>query len=151
MRKLILLLCLLATPAAYASTYCVSAAGSDSNTGLAGSGNHCSTGSPWLHAPGMPNFTGSYTSAAGDQIIFRGGDTWHFGNSSAVPYSGGTWAWPNGDSGGRGSPIYIGVGNTWFTGSSWVRPVLSGDKPLWSGSDFPASCPHTNSGDQVKP
>src|ERR1700677_2723322 len=145
MRKLILLLCLLATPAAYAATYCVSAAGSDSNSGLAGSGNHCSTGSPWLHEPGMPNFTGSYTHAAGDQIIFRGGDTWHFGNSSDAPYSGGPMSWAH--SGSSGTHDYLGVDVTWFTGSSWVRPVFNWDNPITTS--FPSSCSFTTSAQAI--
>ena len=64
------------------SCYYVSAAGSDSNAGT-------SESSPWLHAPGMPAATGNPASlnpTGGIGIIFRGSDTWHFGNSSASPY-----------------------------------------------------------------
>jgi len=122
---------------ALATTFYIAANGSDSNNGT-------SQSTPWLHAPGMPNCIANcaaYTPAAGDQFIFRGGDTWHFGNSSATPYTGGTWAWStkwNGslancdttDNGGsQTSCIYIGVDTSWYSGSSWVRPVMTGDNP----------------------
>src|ERR1035437_251590 len=76
--------------------YYVSAAGSDSAAGT-------TEGTAWLHAPGMPNCSGSCATvqsgfgSAGSiihvGIIFRGGDSWHFGNSSATPYTGGEWQW----------------------------------------------------------
>jgi len=121
----------------------IAANGSDTNNGI-------SESTPWLHAPGMPNCSGqcatvqaalgSYgSSAAGIGLIFRGGDTWHFGNSSASPYTGGTWT-PQWD--GQGSTcqfegnqtgcFYIGVDTSWFSGGSWSRPVLSGDNPTTS-------------------
>jgi len=65
--------------------YFIAANGSDANSGT-------SESSPWLHAPGMPNCTANcaaHTPVAGEGFIFRGGDTWHFGNSSASPYTGG--------------------------------------------------------------
>jgi len=102
----------------------VSAAGSDSNPGT-------SEASPWQHAPGMPGCKGvcaSTTPAAGEGFIFRGGDSWHFGNSGAAPYTGGTWTWQW--SGAKGSPVYIGVDPGWYSGSSWSRPILTGDNPL---------------------
>lgn len=71
--------CIIANGSAFGSTYFIAANGSDSNNGS-------SKTTPWLHAPGMPNCTGkcaSTTPKPGDQFIFRGGDTWHFGNSSA--------------------------------------------------------------------
>src|ERR1019366_2631520 len=93
---------------------------------------------------GMPNCTGScasYNPAAGDQFIFRGGDTWHFGNSSAAPYTGGTWNWTW--SGSSGSPIYIGVDQTWYNssvcGGSWCRPLLNADNPLTTSTTL-SSC-----------
>jgi hypothetical protein len=72
-------------------------------------------------------------------FIFRGGDIWHFGNSGATPYTGGTWTWTwKGtmancdvtDSGGSQTGcIYIGVDPNWHSGSSWARPILTGDNP----------------------
>jgi hypothetical protein len=110
---------------ASATTYYVAASGSDSNNGTAKT-------SPWQHAPGMKNCTGSCASAspkAGDSVIFRGGDTWHFGNSSLTPYVG-SMTWNFSYSGASGSPIYVGVDQTWFAGSAWARPIFSGDDPI---------------------
>jgi hypothetical protein len=129
---------------ASATTYYIAANGSDSNSGT-------SKTSPWLHAPGMPSCTATCASKnpqPGDQFIFRGGDTWHFGDSSSSPFvgSGGwTWNW----SGSDGNPIYVGVDQTWYSSGSFSRPILSGDNPLWSGKGFPASCTHANSNSQV--
>jgi hypothetical protein len=124
LRTAILLTCLLYAGTAFAGTFYIAANGSDSNNGT-------SQTTPWLHAPGMPNCSAScaaHNPAPGDQFIFRGGDTWHFGNSGAAPFTGGTWTWTWNGSG--GNPIYVGVDQTWFSGSSWARPVLTGDNPL---------------------
>lgn len=110
---------------ASATTYYVAANGSDSNSGAAKT-------SPWQHAPGMKNCSGSCASAspkAGDSIIFRGGDTWHFGNNSLTPYVG-SMTWNFSYSGASGNPIYVGVDQTWFAGSAWARPIFSGDDPI---------------------
>ena len=139
------------------SCYFVAATGSDANNGT-------SESTPWLHAPGMANCTGkcaSTTPAPGNGFIFRGGDTWHFGNSGASPYTGGTWNWTwsgtnstcdtegGGISGSVGTTsgcIYIGVDQTWYSGSSWARPILTSDNPLtphpgvWQ--DSVTSCPY---------
>ena len=132
--------------AAAATTHYIAANGSDANNGT-------SKSSPWLHAPGMATCSGacaSYTPAAGDQFIFRGGDTWHAGNSGASPYTGGLWSFPWGDyakcnyGGTMSGCIYFGVDQTWFTGASWARPILTGDNPP-SASPV-ASCPYTVSG-----
>lgn len=126
------------TGIASATTYYIAANGSDSNNGT-------SKTTPWLHAPGMPKCAGtcaSNTPGPGDSYIFRGGDTWHFGNSSASPYvgSGGwTWTW----SGSSASAIYIGVDQTWYSGSSWVRPVMTGDNPL--NTSFVSNCTYDQS------
>ncbi len=121
--------------------YYIAANGSDSNDGLSEAAGH-----PWAHAPGMPNCTGSCASnspTGGYGYIFRGGDAWHFGNSSATPYVGGQWVWPTGGSS-QSSPVYIGVDLSWYSGSSWSRPVLNGDNPLTPNPgvilDFVASC-----------
>jgi len=120
------------------STYYVAATGSDSNNGT-------SKTTPWLHGPGMPNCAANcaaHTPVAGDQYVFRGGDTWHFGNQNASPYTGGTWTWSwNGAS---GNPIYVGVDQSWYNsavcGSSWCRPILNADNPLSTSSAGVASC-----------
>jgi hypothetical protein len=87
-------------------------------------------------------------------IILRGGDTWHEGNPSASPYTGGTWdlytwytnAYAGNVSGcgwelANSTCLYAGVDPTWFRGSSWTRPILTGDNPAQSGSgNFVSSC-----------
>ena len=119
----------------------ISSAGADTNAGTVES----PSGS-WLHAPGMPGCSAvcsSTTPVAGMGFIFRGGDTWHFGNSAASPYVGGTWTWTR--SGSSGSPIYIGVDQTWYSGGSWSRPIMNGDNPL--STSAVASCAYqTGSG-----
>jgi len=124
---------------------------SDSNNGT-------SKSTPWLHAPGMPKCTAdcaSHTPAAGDLFIFRGGDTWHFGNSAASPYTGGTWDFSSWwgtratclyESAQTGC-IYYGVDQTWYTGSSWARPILSGDNP--ASTSTVASCAYQMSNDNA--
>ena len=134
--------------------YYVAANGSDSNDGLSEASGH-----PWLHSPGMPNCASSCAAVSagngGIGIIFRGGDTWHFGNSSASPYTGGAldiYNWfSNAYSGNLGSGcvyestqtgcLYFGVDTAWFTGGSWVRPVFTGDNATVSGSgNYASSC-----------
>jgi hypothetical protein len=125
---------------ASATTYYIAANGSDSNNGT-------SKTTPWLHAPGMPNCTAicaSNNPGPGNSYIFRGGDTWHFGNSGASPYVGsGGWSWSSSWNGSSGNPIYIGVDLTWYSGASFARPVMSGDNPLSTG--FVASCAYDQS------
>ena len=127
------------------SCYFIAANGSDSNNGT-------SESTPWLHAPGMPNCTGNCASnkpGAGMGYIFRGGDTWHFGNSSATPYVGGGWGW-NWSGSSQASPIYIGVDSGWYSGSSWARPILNADNPTnacpGSGPCPVSSCAHATIG-----
>jgi hypothetical protein len=126
----------------------IAANGSDTNSGT-------SETSPWLHSPGMPSCSGScateQTSLGGSPgnygqsnpgvgFIFRGGDTWHFGNSSASPYTGGTFNvyWSGSSSkcayeGTVSGCYYVGVDATWYNssvcGSSWCRPIFTGDNP----------------------
>lgn len=122
----------------------VAANGSDSNSGT-------SEAAPWQHAPGMSSCTancGANTPSGGTGYIFRGGDTWHMGNSGASPFTNGwNWSW-NGSS--QSVPIYVGVDPGWFSGSSWARPILNGDNPLQgcagSGPCPVASCPHSGIG-----
>jgi hypothetical protein len=128
------LVCLMLASGASATTYYIAANGSDANNGT-------SKTTSWQHAPGMPNCTGtcaSTTPKPGDQFIFRGGDTWHYG--SGTPSVGGSWNWNwsgtsahcNYDANDTSTCTYIGVDQTWFGGSSWTRPVLTGDNPLSS-------------------
>lgn len=81
--------------------------GNDSNNGT-------STATPWKRAPGMVGFGGSYTHQAGDHFVFKGGVTW---NSSALPLT-------LVASGAAGNVDYYGVDQTWYTGSSWKRPLF---------------------------
>jgi hypothetical protein len=117
--------CCFLSCAAFGTTRYIAANGSDANDGTAkiAGGGH----GPWLHAPGMTGCTAScasFTPQAGDQIILRGGDTWHWsGTPSGLP-------WTFSASGSPANQIYVGVDQTWFSGTSWTRPSLNGDNPL---------------------
>lgn len=125
------------------SCYFVAANGSDTNSGT-------SESSPWQHAPQMPNCSNVCETVQnqhngippGTGLIFRGGDTWHLGNSGAPPYTGGTWNFntPPYPLGNSSHPIYIGVDQTWYTGGSWVRPILTADNPLCNGNTLGGNC-----------
>lgn len=141
--------CPASAPVTGNNCYFVAATGADTNNGT-------SESTPWLHAPGMPNCTSNCAAATpgpGTGIILRGGDTWHFGNSSASPYTGGTWTMNNWS--GTGSSclfestqsgcIYFGVDTTWYSGSSWARPILTGDNAVVGTpgvGEYVASCAH---------
>jgi hypothetical protein len=60
---------------------------------------------------------GSANLNPGDSVIFKGGVTWDH-NAFAMNIN---W------SGSASSPIYFGVDKTWYSGSSWTRPIFSGD------------------------
>ena len=110
--------------------YYISSAGNDSNTGV--DETH-----PWTHAPGMygcaSNCLALYNAGvgAGTGLIFRGGDTWHYGNgtttSTGLPW---TCGYPKVCSGTVANPVYVGFDVTWYVGGSWARPVLNMDNPL---------------------
>jgi len=104
----------------WATTYYVDySSGSDSSNGT-------SKTSPWQHAPGMQNCTNVCSSAninAGDSIILKGGVTW--------PNACFMWNLPGG---GTGNPVYVGVDTTWYSGSSWSRPILSAGGALISNN-----------------
>lgn len=105
-------------------TYYIAATGSDSNTPTQAQNKS----TPWLHAPGMKDCTAacaSYAPVAGDHFILRGGDSWHYsaGFPIGLPW---VWRW----SGSSENPTYLGVDQTWHSGSSWKRPVLTMDNPL---------------------
>jgi hypothetical protein len=91
---------------------------------------------------GCSNTCAAYSPSPGDNIIFRGGDVWHFGNSSLSPYVGGTsphWNWnftittsncqldASAGTVVKTGCIYIGVDQTWYSGSSWTRPQMNMD------------------------
>ncbi len=120
--------------------YFFAANGSDSNDGLSEAAGH-----PQQHLPGMPNYTGSIVPSAGVGFIVRGGDTWHFGNSGARPYTGGSWSWSW--TGSSSHPIYVGVDQTWYSAGSWVRPTLTWDNPPTSSQTL-SSCTYP-SGDML--
>jgi hypothetical protein len=111
LRYTVLLSCLLTARAAVAATYYVDyVGGSDANNGT-------SKTTPWQHAPGMQTCTSvcaSTTINAGDSIILKGGVRW--------PNASFKWNLPSGSS---GSPTYIGVDKSWYTGASWTRPILT--------------------------
>jgi hypothetical protein len=122
----------------------IAANGSDSNSGT-------SETMPWQHAPGMSTCTGNCaanTPTGGAGYIFRGGDTWHEGNNSLSPYTNG-WIWTHSGTS-QSVPIYIGVDPTWYSGSSWTRPILNGDNPTndchLAGPCPVAACPYPNIG-----
>jgi len=120
------------------SCFFIAANGADTNTGMDES-------HPWLHAPGMPNCASNCAAATpvpGEGFIFRGGDAWHFGNSSATPYTGGTWTWST--PGTSSNAIYIGVDPAWYSGSAWARPILNSDNP--PNTSGVTSCAYTGSG-----
>ena len=110
-RTTMLLFCTFLAGSAFAATYYVDySSGSDSNNGT-------SKTSPWKNAPGMHSCAGvcaSTTINPGDSIILKGGVTWP--NASFM------WNLPGGSS---SSPVYVGVDQAWYSGSSWTRPVLS--------------------------
>jgi hypothetical protein len=99
---------------ANAATYYIDyQSGLDSNSGT-------NESSPWKHHPWMQTFTGTYTHATGDIFVFKGGVT---------------WLWTTGD---KMFPLYVKAGGTsgnsdqytvdktWYSGSSWTRPIFDG-------------------------
>jgi len=120
--------------------YFIAANGSDSNTGT-------DEAHPWLHSPGMANCadncavvqTSMTSSTAGLGLIFRGRDTWHFGDSEASPYAGLSSTCMGKNTAGLclssykaatgNNYVYYGVDPSWYSGDSWARPILTGDNP----------------------
>jgi hypothetical protein len=123
MKKLIIVLsCILlfASPVFGAGTYYIDySSGSDTNPGT--------KASPWKTAPGMTNQganrggppsgypTNSYSHAAGDQFIFKGGVTWTGVFPFTISYSGS-----------EGNIDTYTTDHTWYTGASWSQPVMDG-------------------------
>jgi hypothetical protein len=143
--KLLWILIFFATPA-LANTYYIAANGSDSNNGTA-------KATPWVHAPGMNGCSANCASNSpvpGDRFVLRGGDTWHrysSGGTGGTPI-GLSWSWNwagasthcNYDAGDVSTCIYIGADKTWFSGSSWKRPILSEDNAF--SKSLVGSCAH---------
>lgn len=84
--------------------------GSDANAGT-------SKATPWKRCPGMVGFAGSYTHAAGDSFVFKGGVTWVY---TTLPLT-------IGGSGVAGSVDCYTTDHTWYTGASWSQPIFDGD------------------------
>lgn len=146
--------CPVGAPVTGNNCYFIAANGADTNNGT-------SEATPWLHAPGMPNCANNCAAVSsgsgGIGFIFRGGDSWHFGNSGASPYTGGTWdifnwfiySYSHNISnctfeGAQTGCVYFGVDTTWFTGASWVRPILTGDNS--TSTSLVASCSYQIAG-----
>jgi hypothetical protein len=115
------------------SCYYVGVNGLDSNSGT-------SEGAPFLHIPGTPKFTGSALLGPGIGVIIQGGYVAHFGATTS-PATGGPLTINKGGS--SGSPLYYGIDPTWYSGSSFSRPVFTGDNA--TSTSFPASCSYDNS------
>jgi hypothetical protein len=124
--KRLLLIFVLCLPAMGATHYVDYATGSDTNNGT-------STSTPWKHAPGMKGLTpsgsstgdgcsnncASYTPAAGDLIILKGGTVW--------PYTVLPWQWPSGN--GSGSTSTYGCTGT---GCIYVGNAVGAGLPAWN-------------------
>ncbi len=112
------------TSPAYRTFYISYASGSESNSGT-------SESSPWKRAPGMREFTATYSHKAGDHFVFEGGVTWP---NSALPL-----APPEGreGSGEPSSPDVYGVNESWYTGASYKAPIFNAE-----GKEVTNGCSH---------
>lgn len=90
-----------------ATYYIDYSSGSDANAGT-------STGAPWQRHPYMNGFSGTYTHAAGDHFIFKGGVTWPAACFPLTQNAGGS----------AGNSDYYGFDVTWYSGGSWSRPLF---------------------------
>jgi hypothetical protein len=94
--------------------------GVDTNAGT-------SEAAPLQHLPGMVGCASNcaaITPAAGEGFILKGGVTW---TKAAL-----RWSWNWSGTGTTSSPgctgsgcIYVGVDPSWYSGSSWARPILN--------------------------
>jgi hypothetical protein len=104
-----------------ATTYYIDySSGADTSAGT-------SKTAPWQHLPGMTGCTAKCSSTnpqPGDSFILKGGVTWP---NAVFPVM---WTW----SGTSGSPIYVGVDQTWYSGSSWTRPIFDAGGTVISGT-----------------
>ncbi len=126
----VLLIAASSSMAAAATYYVDYASGADTNNGI-------SKSSSWKRAPGMNGCSGTCHSTnlnPGDSVIFKGGVTWDH-NAFAMSVN---W------SGTPGHPIYFGVDKTWYAGSSWTRPIFSGDHSQLPSGDGLVSISYQN-------
>lgn len=109
-------------PARAGNVYYVDySSGQDTNPGT-------SKQAPWMHAPGMngcSNICAAASPKAGDSVILKGGVTWP---GAALQWN---WTW----GGSSAASIYIGVDQTWYSGSGWARPILNGGGTQVSGNN----------------
>lgn len=112
-----------------ASTYYIDyGAANDSAAGT-------STGAAWKRHPYMTGFSGSYTHAAGDAFIFKGGVTWPAAAFPMTISAGGS---------SDGTRDSYRADASWYSGGSWSRPVFdfedtwlsSGEGILVDGVDY---------------
>jgi len=112
-------------PAFSATYYIDCTSGSDSNSGT-------SKTAPWKHAPGMNGSAagvgpgaidsgngcgGAICSLPGTNFIFKGGVACTSGNFP--------WTIREQGTGFGANVVYFGVDQTWYTGSSWARPIIN--------------------------
>lgn len=104
-------------PVSPATYYVDFISGADTNSGI-------SKTSPWKYAPGMKSCASNCTAFGlhpGDRVIFKGGVAWDINAFPLTVTSSGT----------SGNPIYFGVDQTWFAGSTWNRPVFNLVNATW--------------------
>lgn len=90
--------------------------GDDANNGL-------STGAPWKRHPYMVGWSGSYSHAAGDVFVFKGGVTWPAATLPLTVSAGG--------SSGAGRDTYKSDA-TWYAGGSFTKPIFDGEYTRWT-------------------
>lgn len=88
------------------------------------SGAGTSKEDPWKRVPSMTGWNGSYTHAAGDSFIFKGGVTWPAAAFPMTVTAGGS---------SDGTRDSYRADPTWYTGGSWSRPVFDFEN-LWINS-----------------
>ncbi len=94
--------------------------GADNNTGT-------DKNTPWKHAPGMTDCSDLCKAVVlqpGDSVIFKGGVTW---DHTCFPF---TIRTPGLNDSRR---IYYGVDQTWFSGSTWTRPIFDEEDNIPTG------------------
>jgi hypothetical protein len=109
------------SPSTFACTgrsfYVDHSSGNDSSSGT-------STSSPWQNVPGMADFAGNYSPMAGDCFYFKGGVTWPNASFPLTITGSGTASATN----------YYGPDYSWYSGSSWSRPVFNAGGATIAGS-----------------
>lgn len=114
-RYLVIIFFFLCTRVSATTYYIDYTGGNDSNSGTTKS-------APWKYAPFMPSFTGSYTVTTGDTFVFKGGETWvppADGFSISASYSGTS-----------GNPTTLTSDSTWYSGSSFTKPIFDGQNNI---------------------